>query len=150
MADRRTTKRGEGEQDEVLRQQIATTRALLAKAVQSDNLPTAVRAQTLLARLTADLERRTETRRAASIKDPIKRMQVMRELAEADGSWVAAARMGAEEQKMRAARAAKEHAEAEAAMVGMTEEEVLAELVQAAMALPVQLRARLAASIRTD
>ena len=73
-----------------LEDQIRVTKAVLAAAIKKTDTSNAVRAQTLLARLTADLERRRAARVAGDIRDPVKRFQALRKLAESDGSWVAA------------------------------------------------------------
>ena len=133
--------------DAVLVEQIAQTQALLDDARDEGDRSNAVRAQTLLARLTGDLEHRRRAREIAKVRDPIRRVQMMRDMAEADGSWVAAASLQREVVKLQREKRAHDQAEAERNMAGMTEEQVLDELIAAASSLPAPLRARLRASI---
>lgn len=133
--------------DAVLAEQIAGTQALLDLATQEGKIADAVRAQTLLARLTAQMEHRRRAKEIAKVRDPIKRVRMMRDMAEADGSWVAATTLTRELAKLqREARAAQAAKDAEE-MAGMSEEEILDQLIVAAAALPAPLRARLRASI---
>jgi len=60
-----------------------------------------VRAQAALSRLTLALEQRRAARLAGAERDPLRRLERMRDLAEQEGSWTAAARLGAEARALR-------------------------------------------------
>lgn len=133
--------------DTALAEQIKGTQALLDLATEEGKIADAVRAQTLLARLTSEMEHRRRAREIAKVRDPIKRVKMMRDMAEADGSWVAAASLQREVAKLEREAAEAKAAEDAARMAGMSEEEILDQLIAAAAALPAPLRARLRASI---
>jgi hypothetical protein len=82
---------------EDLRKQIKLTNAILSKAVTKDDLRAALTAQASVARLSKDLEQELDAQRAAAMTDPLDRVRFMRERAEAAASWVAAARLLADE-----------------------------------------------------
>lgn len=127
----------------VLEEQIKTSRALLGKAVQKGDMSNAVKAQALISRLSLDLERKRSARAAAELKDPLQRLQAMRGLAEADGSWVAAARLAADERDiMRERKAAESEAKARD-LDGMSEDQVVEMVVSDLMELPLPLRLRI-------
>ena len=96
MGKRRTTPTAA---ERSLEEQVRVTRAIVGTAMQKGDTGNAVKAQTLLSRLVSDLERHRAARLASAETDPIARIGALRRLAEADGSWVAAARYAADERQ---------------------------------------------------
>ena len=108
MAKRRT-RRTPAERE--LEKQIARTEEILELALKQERAADAAKAQTLVVRLSADLQQRRAARLAGAERDPIRRLELMRELAEQAGSWVAAQRYEARVADAR--RAAEEAASSE-------------------------------------
>jgi len=91
-----------------------------------------------ISRLSADLEKRKAARLAGAESDPVKRLELLRDLAEADGSWVAAARYGKDSRDL-TTKAEKEAEDARIADVTrqMTPEEHLEAVEDAARNAPM-------------
>lgn len=78
----------------------------MAKAIRSGKLHHAISARTDLGRVQSELHRRQESRLAESEADVVAKLRRKRLLAEAEGSWVAAAKyLGLEQEAAREALA---------------------------------------------
>lgn len=73
-----------------------------------------VRAQAAVSRLTMQYELRRAARLAGAERDPLRRLQRLRDLAEQDGSWGPAARLGAEARALAKELEEKDRAAADA------------------------------------
>ena len=86
-----------------LREQARVLRAIMGQAVKAGKLHHAIAARTDLGRVQTELHRREEATRAANAETEVERIQILRGLAEGDGSWVAAAKYAAMESVAQAA-----------------------------------------------
>ena len=111
--------RGAGEPaiEAALREQARQLRLIMESAIESDKLNHAIAARADLGKVQAELHRRESARRALDAPTEVERIQILRGLAEGDGSWVAAAKYAAME------KAAALATETEADRATMTPEE---------------------------
>ena len=100
-----------------LSEQARLLRGIMAQAVKTGKLHHAISARADLGKVQAELHRRESTRRALDATSEVERIQILRALAEGDGSWVAAAKYAAME------KAAALATETEADRATMTPEE---------------------------
>jgi hypothetical protein len=100
-----------------LAEQARLLRGIMAQAVKTGKLHHAISARADLGKVQAELHRRESARRALDAPTEVERIQILRALAEGDGSWVAAAKYAAME------KAAALATETEADRATMTPEE---------------------------
>ncbi len=100
-----------------LREQARQLRLIMETAIESDKLNHAIAARADLGKVQAELHRREMARKAVAATTEVERIQILRGLAEGDGSWVAAAKYAAME------KAAAMATEVEADRSTMTPEE---------------------------
>ena len=89
--------------EKALREQARLLRLIMGEAVEVGKLHHAIAARTDLGRVQTELHRREQAKRAANAETEVERIQILRGLAEADGSWVAASKYAAMESAARSA-----------------------------------------------
>lgn len=122
--------------------EIRVIEGIRDQAVEDRYAASALKASAQLVELRARRRRVEAEERQARARTPLERVAILRELAVADGSWVAAARLAEEEERLREEERIRKEAAREAREAGQSDAEIVDELVAAIRALPLVLQER--------
>jgi hypothetical protein len=116
--------------------------------VERGSFTAAIKAKAAAGEVRLRLRRIEAEEQLTRAKSPLRRIQILRGLAVQDGSWIAAAKLAEEEERLRLEEEQAEAAEAQREADGQTDAEIAAALVQAIRRLPAALRESIVAELQ--
>jgi hypothetical protein len=131
-----------------LEAQLVALDDLHDKAVERGSFTAAIKAKAAAGEVRLRLRRIEAEEQLTRAKSPLRRIQILRGLAVQDGSWIAAAKLAEEEERLRLEEEQAEAAEAQREADGQTDAEIAAALVQAIRRLPAALRESIVAELQ--
>jgi hypothetical protein len=131
-----------------LEAQLTALDDLHDKAVKQHSFTAAIKAKAAAGEVRLRLRRIEAEEQLTRAKSPLRRVQILRGLAVQDGSWIAAAKLAEEEERLRAEEAAAREAKEDRQADGMSDAEIVEELVSAIRDLPAPLQEQIRQAIR--